>query len=167
MFRHAVCVLPYQRIRSSMTSFPPLRLEYVAASLRPYAERIDLVNFWHERTPSSQPFIRPETDLVCHSINWRNDLDSSQHIADLRKQIDKRFHGPLHVAAVVTKLLWVAHWQVLARATQTISVFLMLLIATQADRKVRRSRARQRAEGWQRSTLNSLRAALCRSKPIH
>ena len=75
MFRHAVCVFPYQRTRSSMTSFPPLGLEYVAASLRPYAERIDLVNFWQERTPSSQPFLRPETDLVCYSINWRKDLE--------------------------------------------------------------------------------------------
>ena len=58
-----------------MTSFPPLGLEYVAAALRPHAERIDLVNFRHERTPSSQPFLRPETDLVCYSINWRKDLE--------------------------------------------------------------------------------------------
>ncbi len=40
-----------------MTSFPPLGLEYVAAAMRPHAERIDLVNFRHERTPSSQPFL--------------------------------------------------------------------------------------------------------------
>jgi len=75
MFRHVVCVFPYRRTRSSMTSFPPLGLEYVAAALRPYAERIDLVNFRHERTPSTQPFLRPETDLVCYSINWRRDLE--------------------------------------------------------------------------------------------
>lgn len=49
-------------------------LEYVAAALRPHAERIDLVNFRHERTPSTQPFLRPETDLVCYSINWRKEL---------------------------------------------------------------------------------------------
>lgn len=70
-----MCVSPYQRTRRSMTSFPPLGLEYVAAALRPYAERIDLVNFRHERTPSAQPFLRPETDLVCYSINWRKDLE--------------------------------------------------------------------------------------------
>ena len=58
-----------------MTAFPPLGLEYVAAALRPHAERIDLVNFRHERTPSTQPFLRPETDLVCYSINWRKELD--------------------------------------------------------------------------------------------
>ena len=58
-----------------MTSFPPLGLEYIAAALRPYAERIELLNFRHERTPSTQPFLRPETDLVCYSINWRLDLE--------------------------------------------------------------------------------------------
>ena len=41
----------------------------------PYAERIDLVNFRHERNPSTQPFLRPETDLVCYSINWREGLE--------------------------------------------------------------------------------------------
>jgi radical SAM superfamily enzyme YgiQ (UPF0313 family) len=50
-------------------------LEYIAAALRPYAERIDLVNFRHQHTPSSQPFLRPETDLVCYSIDWRKDLE--------------------------------------------------------------------------------------------
>jgi radical SAM superfamily enzyme YgiQ (UPF0313 family) len=58
-----------------MTSFPPLGLEYIAAALRPYAQRIDLVNFRHERTPSTQQFLKPDTDLVCYSINWRRDLN--------------------------------------------------------------------------------------------
>ncbi|HUT11810.1 MAG TPA: radical SAM protein [Thermoguttaceae bacterium] len=75
MFRQVLCVFPYRWTRSSRTSFPPLGLEYVAAALRPYAERIDLVNFRHERTPSTQPFLRPETDLVCYSINWPENLD--------------------------------------------------------------------------------------------
>ena len=74
MFRHVLCVFPYPRTRSSLTSFPPLGLEYIAAALRPYAQRIDLVNFRHESRPSSQPFLRPETDLACYSINWRKNL---------------------------------------------------------------------------------------------
>jgi radical SAM superfamily enzyme YgiQ (UPF0313 family) len=49
-------------------------LEYVAAALRPYAEKIDLVNFLHQRHPGTQPLLRPETDLVCYSINWRLNL---------------------------------------------------------------------------------------------
>jgi radical SAM superfamily enzyme YgiQ (UPF0313 family) len=52
-----------------------LGLEYVAAALRPYARQIELVNFRHERTPSTQPFLRPETDLVCYSINWLENLE--------------------------------------------------------------------------------------------
>jgi len=56
-------------------SLPPLGLEYVAAALRPYAGRIDLINFRHERTPSTQPFLRPQTDLVCYSVNWRTNLE--------------------------------------------------------------------------------------------
>jgi anaerobic magnesium-protoporphyrin IX monomethyl ester cyclase len=75
MFRHVLCVFPYRRTRSSTTSFPPLGLEYVAAALRPHAERIDLVNFRHQRRPSTQPLLRPETDLVCYSINWPRDLE--------------------------------------------------------------------------------------------
>ncbi len=75
MFRHVLCVHPYPRSRSSTISFPPLGLEYVAAALRPYAETIELVNFRHERKASSQPMLRPETDLVCYSINWRSNLD--------------------------------------------------------------------------------------------
>jgi len=75
MFRHALCVFPYRRTHSSRTSFPPLGLEYVAAALRPHAERIELLNFRHERTASTQPFLRRETDLVCYSINWRKDLE--------------------------------------------------------------------------------------------
>ena len=74
MYQHVLCVFPYRWTRSSRTSFPPLGLEYVAAALRPHAERIDLVNFRHERRPSTVSFLRAETDLVCYSINWPEDL---------------------------------------------------------------------------------------------
>ena len=36
---------------------------------------------------------------------------SAEHIADLRKRIDQRFHSPLHVAGVVIKLLRILHWR--------------------------------------------------------
>lgn len=75
MFRHVLCVYPYRRTSSSKTSFPPLGLEYVAAALRPHAERIELVNFRHQRTPGTRPLLQPETDLVCYSINWPEDLE--------------------------------------------------------------------------------------------
>lgn len=75
-FRHVLCVHPYRRTGSSLTAFPPLGLEYIAAALRPYAGRIDLINFRQESTPSSRPFLRPETDLVCYSVNWQIGLES-------------------------------------------------------------------------------------------
>ena len=74
MFRHVLCVFPYRKTSGSKTSFPPLGLEYVAAAVRPYAERVELLNFRHERTPGTRSFLRPETDLVCYSINWEEDL---------------------------------------------------------------------------------------------
>ncbi len=75
MFRHVLCVYPYRFTRSSKLSFPPLGLEYVAAALRPHAEAIELINFRHERIPASRSYLKPETDLVCYSINWRTDLE--------------------------------------------------------------------------------------------
>ncbi len=38
-FRHVLCVYPYRRTSSSLTAFPPLGLEYVAAALRPYTQK--------------------------------------------------------------------------------------------------------------------------------
>lgn len=75
VYRHVLCVYPYRRTGSSLTAFPPLGLEYIAAALRPYAQRIELINFRHERTPSTLPFLKADTDLVCYSINWRRELD--------------------------------------------------------------------------------------------
>ncbi|NQT40547.1 MAG: radical SAM protein, partial [Planctomycetes bacterium] len=63
---------------------------------------------------------------------------SSQHIAALRKQIDKRFHSPRHVVHVVNKMARLLHWRVLAKGALTIPIFLALLVATQADRKMRK-----------------------------
>jgi hypothetical protein len=85
-------------------------------------------------------------ELVARTPGYHIDADgfiysddcSSQHIANLRKRIDARFHSPLHVAGVLLKLLRILHWRVLARAALTIPVFLTLLIATQVDRKVRK-----------------------------
>lgn len=61
---------------------------------------------------------------------------SAQYVANLRKQIDRQFHTPLHVAGVVLKLLRVLHWRVIAKAALTIPLFLTLLITTQADHKL-------------------------------
>ncbi len=75
MFQHVLCINPYPRTHASVTSFPPLGLEYIAAAIRPHVGKIDLINYRHEREPSVRTFLRPETDLVCYSINWPTNLD--------------------------------------------------------------------------------------------
>jgi Radical SAM superfamily len=85
-------------------------------------------------------------ELVAQTPGYHIDADgfvysddySSQHIANLRKRIDRRFYSNLHVARVVRKLLRVVQWRVMARAVLTIPVFLVRLIATQADQKARK-----------------------------
>lgn len=75
-FRHVLCVHPYRRGGSSLTAFPPIGLEYVAAALRPFTEKIELVNYRQTPRADIRRYLRPETDLVCYSINWRKELDS-------------------------------------------------------------------------------------------
>ena len=72
-----------------------------------------------------------------------SDQYSSQDIADLRKEIDRRFHSPLHVAAVVVKLLRILTWRVKSRGAMTMPAFLTMLLATQAARKVRKRMGRR------------------------
>ena len=67
-----------------------------------------------------------------------SDALSSQHIANLRKRIDRRFHSPLQVAHVVLKLARILNWRVKAKALLTIPFFLTQLIGTQSAHKVRK-----------------------------
>jgi radical SAM superfamily enzyme YgiQ (UPF0313 family) len=67
-----------------------------------------------------------------------SDAYSADHIAELRKRIDRRFHSPRHVAGVILKLLRILNWRVKAKAMLTMPAFLTLLAATQADRKLRK-----------------------------
>jgi radical SAM superfamily enzyme YgiQ (UPF0313 family) len=67
-----------------------------------------------------------------------SDTYSAEHIAELRKQIDRRFHSPRQVAHVVLKLARVLNWRVKAKALLTIPIFVAMLIATQVRRKVRK-----------------------------
>jgi len=63
---------------------------------------------------------------------------SAQHIADLRKRIDRQFHTPLHVAGVIYKLARVLHGRVIAKLALTLPVFLTMLVVTQVTRKIRK-----------------------------
>jgi radical SAM superfamily enzyme YgiQ (UPF0313 family) len=73
-FRHALCVYPYRRELNESGFFPPLGLEFIAAVVRQYAESLDLVDLRMEPGRTID-FLRPETDLVCFSVNWDLDRD--------------------------------------------------------------------------------------------
>jgi len=53
---------------------PPLGLEYIAAHIAPYAEALDVVDLRKEPGRAND-FLRPETDLICFSVNWDRDAD--------------------------------------------------------------------------------------------
>ena len=73
-FEHALCVYPYRRELNEAGFFPPLGLEFVAAVVKRYARSLDLVDL--RMVPGrSLRFLRPETDLVCFSVNWDRDLE--------------------------------------------------------------------------------------------
>ncbi len=75
MFRHVLCVYPYRvEVGPSSGFWPPLGLEIVAAVLEPHAESIGVVDLRHE-PGRTVDFLRPNTDLVCFSVNWERELD--------------------------------------------------------------------------------------------
>jgi hypothetical protein len=69
-----------------------------------------------------------------------SDQYSSKHIANLRKKMDRRFHSPLYMAAVIVKLLRILNWREKAKGALTVPGFLAILLATQTIRKVRKWR---------------------------
>jgi anaerobic magnesium-protoporphyrin IX monomethyl ester cyclase len=73
-YRHVLCVYPYRVELSRIVRFPPLGLEIVAAALEPHADAIDVVDLRFERGRTVD-FLRPDTDLVCFSVNWDKESD--------------------------------------------------------------------------------------------
>ncbi len=70
MYRHALCVYPYRSELGRRNGFyPPLGLEIIASALRPHVNDIDVIDLRHE-TGRAADFVRPDTDLVCFSVNW-------------------------------------------------------------------------------------------------
>ena len=68
--RHVLCVYPYRvELGVDQRYYPPLGLEIIAAILEPCCESIDIVDLRLE-SKRTKDFLRPETDLVCFSVNW-------------------------------------------------------------------------------------------------
>ena len=74
MFQHVLCVYPYLRELNRVGFFPPLGLEFIAAAIKPHALAIDIVDMRKE-SGCTKDFLRPETDMVCFSINWDRDVE--------------------------------------------------------------------------------------------
>lgn len=74
VFQHALCVYPYRQDLKKSRFVPPLGIEHIASVVAPHANRLDVVDLRHE-TGHTRDFLRPETDLVCFSINWGRNLD--------------------------------------------------------------------------------------------
>jgi len=72
--RHALCVYPYRRELNRVGFLPPLGLECIAAVLKPYAQRVDVIDLRMERGRTAD-FVRPDTDLVCFSVNWDREAE--------------------------------------------------------------------------------------------
>ena len=74
MYGHVLCVYPYRRELNDVSFFPPLGLEFIATVIQPHAKAMDLIDLRKEPGHSID-FLRPETDMVCFSVNWDRDAD--------------------------------------------------------------------------------------------
>ena len=74
VFRHVLCVYPYRVELTPYVKWPPLGLELIASVLEPHADAIDVVDLRLESGHTTD-FLRPDTDMVCFSINWGREHD--------------------------------------------------------------------------------------------
>ncbi len=78
MIDHALCVYPYRRELNHVGFFPPLGLEFIAATLKPYARRLEVVDLRKEPGRTTD-FLRSTTEMVCFSVNWDRDPAFVRH----------------------------------------------------------------------------------------
>ena len=73
-FEHVLCSYPYRRELNDVGFFPPIGLEFIAKVIQPFSRQIEIVDMRKEHG-HTRDFIRPETGMVCFSINWDRDQD--------------------------------------------------------------------------------------------
>jgi radical SAM superfamily enzyme YgiQ (UPF0313 family) len=78
--QRVLCVYPYRKDLKKFRFIPPLGLELIGTVIEPYARALDIIDLRYESKRTSD-FLRPETDMVCFSINWK------RHVKFLRKEI--------------------------------------------------------------------------------
>ena len=81
MFQHVLCVYPYRKDLKNFRFIPPLGLEFIAKVIGPYAQALDIIDLRYESNRTAD-FLRPETDMICFSVNWK------RHVNSLRAEIN-------------------------------------------------------------------------------
>lgn len=71
---HVLCVYPYRRELNDVGFFPPLGLEFIAETIRPFARDTEVVDMRKEKGKTAD-FIRQDTEMICFSLNWDRDQD--------------------------------------------------------------------------------------------
>ncbi len=80
MFQRVLCVYPYRKDLKKFRFIPPIGLEFIGKILEPYAQALDIIDLRYESNRTAD-FLRPETDMVCFSVNWK------RHVEFLREEI--------------------------------------------------------------------------------
>jgi anaerobic magnesium-protoporphyrin IX monomethyl ester cyclase len=73
-YNHCLCLYPYREDLKSGRCYPPVGLEIIARVLAPHCRSIDVIDLRHE-PGVARDFLKPETDLVCLSVNWNRDAE--------------------------------------------------------------------------------------------
>ncbi len=74
MYNHVLCVYPYRNDGFHAGFLPPLGLELIASVLEPSSRSLEIVDL-RKRPGRTIDFCRPETDLVCFSVNWKREVE--------------------------------------------------------------------------------------------
>jgi radical SAM superfamily enzyme YgiQ (UPF0313 family) len=77
MFQHVLCVYPYRKDLKKFRFIPPLGLELIGKVIEPYTRALDIIDLRYESKRTAD-FLRPQTDMVCFSINWKRRVESLQ-----------------------------------------------------------------------------------------
>ena len=73
-YRHVLCVYPYRvGIRKDLL-YPPIGIEMIAATLKPFAREVEVIDLRLDKGRTVD-FVRDDTDLVCFSVNWDKEPD--------------------------------------------------------------------------------------------
>lgn len=87
MLRHVLCVYPYRQELKKFSFCPPLGLEHIGTVVEPYAQALEIIDLRKE-TKRTAAFLRPETDMVCFSVNWDREIDFlREEILSIPKEI--------------------------------------------------------------------------------